>query len=220
MEMIVLDRISDYSSVMQPLEYFELKSKLIEAGYHAEIYWAETVQAPETAEDLFRQYGWVVVNSGMKNQVAEKIWAKIQAAIAAGKPVSSVFKHPGKAAAIQSGWDDRNRRLKEFQAVKDEDQEQVLDWLRGLPWIGQITCWHLAKNLGIDCAKPDRWLERVAAASDESVAGLCSRLADQSGDRVATVDLVIWRACNLGLWPAAPAADAIGEDGRVAEAAV
>ena len=60
-----------------------------------------------------------------------------------------------------------------------------------------ITCWHLAKNYGHDCAKPDRYLTRIAGA--EGTHDLCARLAKETGDRIATVDLVIWRAANLGL---------------------
>lgn len=76
-------------------------------------------------------------------------------------------------------------------------ERQKVAYLRSLPWIGDITCWHLAKNYGHDVAKPDRHLVRIAG--DEGVHGLCARLARESGDRVATVDLVIWRAANLGM---------------------
>lgn len=58
---------------------------------------------------------------------------------------------------------------------------------------------HLAKNLGCDVVKPDRWLERLAAAEGTTPHLLCNRLAYASGDRIATVDVVLWRACAIGI---------------------
>lgn len=183
---------------MTTAEYTELRAAVIEQGYGREVEWAQTVGPPADEAALFSEYGWVVVNSGMRNQVAVTIWGRITGALMRGAPVSSAFGHKGKAAAIQDAWDRRDERFAEFEAAREADR--VFEWIDTLPWIGKITRWHLAKNLGVDCAKPDRWLERVAGVAGESVEDLCARLAEATGDRVATVDLVIWRACNLGLW--------------------
>lgn len=159
-----------------------------------DINWSENVNPPVCARDFAYEYIWVVLNSGMKNSVAEKINVKVRRAIADGVPVFSVFKHPGKSAAIQEIWDRRQHYFLKFVACDD-----VLEWCLSLPWIGPITKYHLAKNLGLDVAKPDRWLVRVAADNNETVDDLCKRLADATGYRVATVDLIIWRACVLGI---------------------
>ena len=42
-------------------------------------------------------------------------------------------------------------------------------------------------------------LERVASHYQTTPDALCMALAAATGDRVATVDVVIWRACNLGI---------------------
>lgn len=178
--------------------YHTLRRAVIEAGYGAEVEWAQTVGPPADPLALFAEYGWVVVNSGMKNQVAAGIWRRVCDSLAAGGLASDAFRHPGKAAALQLAWDRLEERFVEYSAATRAGR--LLDWCESLPWIGAITKFHLAKNLGYDCAKPDRWLERVAVAAGETVDGLCARLAAQAGDRIATVDLVIWRACNLGLW--------------------
>jgi hypothetical protein len=183
---------------MHRIQYENLKWGVIQAGYAEEIGWAETVKPPKTPEDLWREYAWVVLNSGMRNQVAEGIWAKVRPAVEAGRSAHTVFGHKGKAGAIDWGWKLRELRLRDFKSIPAVPEVQV-EWCGQLPWIGPITKWHLAKNLGVDCAKPDRWLERVAEVAGETVADLCTRLSKETGDRVATVDLVIWRACNLGL---------------------
>ena len=177
-------------------DYILLKRRVIEAGYANEIDWAQSVKAPSNADAFFSEAAWVIINSGMKNQVAQMIWDRVQAALHAGKPVFSAFKHPGKAAAIQHIFDNRDRLFKEFNEVPADAK---LAWLIKLPWIGPITQYHLAKNYGVDCAKPDRHLVRITSTLGESVDQFCARLAKATGDRVATVDLVIWRAANLGL---------------------
>ena len=45
----------------------------------------------------------------------------------------------------------------------------------------------------------DRHLTRLAAREGTTPAVLCDRLALATGDSRATVDIVLWRAANLGL---------------------
>jgi hypothetical protein len=178
---------------MELAQYVELKHRVMVAGYYQEIQWAESVREPADAETFFSEYAWVVINSGMKNTVARKIWTRIQCVLAANGKVSDAFGHPGKAAAIQEVYDERESLFESYRSAADK-----LVFIEKMPWIGPITKWHLAKNYGFDVAKPDRHLVRIAARYGKSVTQLCKDLADATGDRVATVDLVLWRAASLG----------------------
>lgn len=175
-------------------DYQALRAAVIEAGFADEVEWCETVTAPVDAIGFAGQAVWVILCSGMKAQIARLIEAKVWPAIHAGRPVSSVFGHDGKSAAIETIWRDRAALFEAFLAAADK-----VEFCKTLPWIGDITKWHLAKNLGVDCAKPDIHLSRVAAFYGTTPAALCESLARSTGERVATVDYVIWRACNLGL---------------------
>jgi hypothetical protein len=177
---------------MTPERYQEVRAAIIDAGYASEIEWAEGVKAPENAEDFAGEAVWVILCSGMKEQIARKISDKVWGAIRDGQPVRSVFGHDGKAAAIETIWRDRERLFQSFKLANDK-----VEFCQRLPWIGGITKWHLAKNYGVDCAKPDIHLSRLATHYGTTPANLCAALAKSSGDRIATVDLVIWRACNL-----------------------
>ena len=172
--------------------YRRLRADIIQLGYGHEVQWAQTVQPVSDPMTFWGEFAWVVLNSGMKNQVAQGIWNKVQPTVLAGGSAADVFGHKGKSAAIDLVYANRDRLLAEYHLSNDK-----LEWLRAMPWIGPITCWHLAKNYGHDCAKPDRHLVRIAGA--EGTHELCARLAKETGDRIATVDLVIWRAANLGL---------------------
>lgn len=106
----------------------------------------------------------------------------------------AVFKHPGKADAIWAIWQDRQRLFEGYMAAPDK-----LEFCGGLPWIGGITKYHLAKNFGAQVAKPDVHLQRLADAEGVTPQQLCERLAVETGYKVPTVDVVLWRACATGL---------------------
>lgn len=172
--------------------YRSLRDQLVALGYGDEIAWAESVQPVSNAHDFWCEFAWVVLNSGMKNTVARGIWAKVRPTVEGGGSAGDVFGHKGKSAAIDYVYRDRERLLGEYLAAEDK-----LAFIVSMPWIGKITKFHLAKNYGLNTSKPDRHLVRIAG--DEGVKALCERLAAESGDRVGTVDLVLWRAAAIGL---------------------
>lgn len=170
----------------------ELKQKVIEAGYADEIVWAENIKCRHST-DFFAEYVWVVISSGMKNQVAKRIYIKVMAAIIDKVPIQDVFGHAGKVKAIYYVAANLKELYLEYRMAGNK-----VEFLKGLPWIGDITKWHLAKNLGLDVVKPDRHLTRIAEGYGTTPAKMCERLAKEVGCRVATVDQIIWRAANLG----------------------
>ncbi len=178
---------------MKKTEYLTLRKKMEVAGYGKEITWSETLKPCDCADAFFCEFSWVVCNSGMKEQIARKIWTRIVDAIKCNVPVSKVFGHKGKSAAIQYVYENRERLFSEYLVAQDK-----LNYLLSMPWIGEITKFHLAKNLGFDCCKPDRHLVRISEVHRTTPDQLCKRLAKATGDRIATVDLVLWRCANLG----------------------
>lgn len=159
-----------------------------------DIAWSEGIQPPENAEDFAMEAIFVICNSGMKNTIARKIFNKIVIAIGEGQSASTVFGHAGKAAAIDDIWRRREELLHAYFNAADK-----VEFCATLPWIGPITKFHLAKNFGADVAKPDVHLQRLADREDCSVPALCARLALATGYRVATIDVVLWRACANGI---------------------
>jgi hypothetical protein len=179
--------------------YTHLRRHLAELGFGEEVRWSEEVRPPATAAALAIEHAWVVINSGLANRVAVQVWERVKRSLADGRPVEEAFGHRGKVAAIERVWYDCGTYFQQFLEAAAAGDAAVLAWCETLPWIGPVTRYHLAKNLGVDCAKPDRHLVRLAAESGETVDELCRRLATATGDRVATVDLVLWRAAEQGL---------------------
>ena len=160
------------------------------AGYTDAIEWSENIKLPAIAEDFATEAIYVICNSGMSNTVAVPIFERCMEALHHGKSVATVFGHPGKAVAIDKIW--RRRRSLYRKLLKADD---VVEFCGTLPWTGPTTKYHLAKNLGADVAKPDVHMIRLADPEGVTPQQLCERLATETGYRVATVDLILWRAC-------------------------
>ena len=177
---------------MKTETFLELRQKVIDAGFQDEITWAENIRCRDSS-DFFAEYVWVVISGGMKNQVAQKIHSRVMVAIIDRVPINTVFRHWGKVKAINQVL----ANLKEIYCEYLMDNDK-LSWLQTLPYIGPITKYHLAKNLGLDAAKPDRHLARIADSYGMNTQELCEKLARETGGKVAVVDQIIWRAANLG----------------------
>lgn len=192
---------------MTPADYLELRRRVIDAGFASEIDWAQGLKPPVDVDTFADEYIWVVLNSGMRNQVARGIADKVYPALKAGRSASTAFGHKAKCRAIDMFWAFRHPLFASFLRCKTNDArfaftepKTLREMMKGTaPCIGAITRWHLAKNWGVDCAKPDRHLERIAEHYGTDTHALCARLSAETGDRVATVDLVLWRAANLQL---------------------
>lgn len=174
--------------------YRTVREAVEEAGFGHEIEWAQTVGPPTDAEWFAGELIYVICNSGMRQQVARKIYDRIAVALHAGGSAAGVFRHEGKARSIDAIWSNRVDLFRQYGEAEDK-----LAWLAGVDWIGHITKYHAGKNFGLDLVKPDRHLERLATARHETPHDLCAGLAAISGDRIGTVDLVLWRAANLGI---------------------
>ena len=176
--------------------YIDLKTRIVQAGHQHELDWIAGIQPIDNALDFWGEYAWVVLNSGMKNTIARQIWDRVRPHVLAGGSAHDVFGHNGKAEAIDTVYFGRDAYFDGYRQM--ETDEKRMEYIEGLPWIGPITKYHLAKNYGMNVAKPDRHLVRIAAKYGLSVDQLCERLRDLTGDKVSMVDMVLWRAASLG----------------------
>jgi hypothetical protein len=175
-------------------KYLNIKSKLVEMGYGQEIEWQTNLKECINNDQFANETVWVILNSGMREQIARKISDKIYSALQEGRDISTAFGHKGKVAAIEYVIQNSGKLFCGY--VESEDK---ISFLETIPFIGKITKYHLAKNLGHNCVKPDRHLTRVAKQYDTTPDNLCEQIAKESGDRKCVVDIVIWRACNLNV---------------------
>ncbi len=171
-------------------QFRELEAVLRARGFNEMIEWSETIMPPTEARTFAREAIYVICNSGMNFITANGIYWKCVRALNRRQSSSTVFGHPGKTKAIDHIWRHRNVLFAAFEIA-----ENKLAYCHTLPFIGDITKHHLAKNLGLDTIKPDVHLMRLARAERVSPVALCARLAYQTGYRQSTIDSILWRAC-------------------------
>lgn len=179
----------------------------VRKGYQWEIDHVEMVLArPLSSVDpdtFFQQYVFVVLCSYWKEQYARKEWDKFFHTGDLG-----MISNTRKRAAVAVGIQHANEWLDGLKGAEDK-----IAFLDTLPMIGPVTRYHLARNLGIDCVKPDRHLVRLAASfgygSSDHVADqitivnrMCKDIQQDLGDKpvpekLGVIDVVLWRYCNI-----------------------
>jgi hypothetical protein len=87
--------------------------------------------------------------------------------------------------------------IEDWQSWLDEVRKNI-DKLKELPYVGDITKYQLARNIGVDCIKPDVHLLRLAKYYKMNVFDVCQKIADETGSTLHRVDTVIWRSCEQG----------------------
>jgi len=100
----------------------------------------------EDPENFLFQYAYVVFHSGMKYSIAMNMFEQFEK-----NPSATVVSHPGKRKAIQAALQDYGLWFAKLKEAQDK-----IAFLATLPYLGPITKFHLARNLGINCCKPSR----------------------------------------------------------------
>lgn len=187
------------------------KMIVLDYGFHQEINWQAKVAFEDLDEKTFlREFSWVVLSSGMKNTIIEKKFGPISDCFYQWKSAVLITKNCTRCfeAAIQifnnkakmnAIIDAANKITKQgFTKIKELIARNPIEFLQEFKFIGPTTVYHLAKNIGLDFAKPDRHLKRIAAMHGYSnVQRFCSDIAKNIGDSVPVVDIVFWRFATI-----------------------
>lgn len=169
----------------------------------------QTLRVGLTSEsDFLRECAWVILCSGFREKTIRGLFSYLSLCFCDWESASTIvehedlcrataiaaFAHPAKIEAI----------LNTARLIAKRGYSEYREWfcadpvhrLQGLSFIGPVTAYHLAKNLGFDVAKPDRHLQRLAVLLGFTDAhSLCGELSAVTGHPRASVDLILWRYC-------------------------
>lgn len=187
--------------------------------------WSERVRYPRDPDHTAHEIIWIILCAGRSAQSARTIENKVMAAIRGGRPIVEAFGYRAKAEAMEDAWKRRAELYGELVAVlASGDQEAVVDWCGAIRYVGDDTKFQLAKNFGADVCKPDIWLSRLTGFPDRprlavrrrfpACMALCRHLGAAAGDKVATVDSLLWLACNKGVLKVSPEAGPVTFDAK------
>ncbi len=189
--------------------YRSARAAVAASSFRHEIDWQTDQDLVTLGEmDFLREAAWVVINSGFRESVARRKFNHISLSFGDWESARYIvdnrdtciscaldgFGHGGKIRAIA----DIAEQVESygFDRLKKDILDDPITTLQRLPFIGPVTVWHLAKNIGCDVAKPDRHLVRAAYGFGfDCVQSFCGEIAKATGERVGVVDIVIWRYC-------------------------
>lgn len=187
--------------------YYIAKSVVIEEGFAPEVDWQYEVTLDLLDEPTFLcESAWVILNSGMRESVIRKKFDSISQAFFNWRCARQIVEHAetcrinalrhfGHAAKVQAILDiAAHVNALGIKQVAKRISENGVIYLQQLPYIGPATSFHLAKNIGLPLAKPDRHLQRVAKSFGyKNAQDLCVDIALMTDEPVSVIDLVIWR---------------------------
>ncbi len=184
-------------------------------GFAAEVDWQRNTNFAEFSEtQLLREASWVILCSGFREAIVRRIFDHISLCFFDWESAAEIFEY--REICVRAARDSLRNEPKlnaivacaerivseGFEGVKGAVLRNPIRELQRFPFIGPVTAWHLAKNLGLDVAKPDRHLARLAMRCGYSSAGaLCEDLATRNREPIKAVDLILWRflADNPGM---------------------
>jgi hypothetical protein len=195
-------------AVFELLEFYRSAKSWIErSSYADELRWQASLTQPNFSEsDFLREYAWVVLNSGFRESVVRKYFDFISLCYCDWQSAQEIHELGDVCSNAASAAIGNMRKLHAITYTAgivhrmgfDELKLNLIDDFFGLaptlPFIGSVTARHLAKNLGIDAAKPDRHLARLAGQFGYcSVHEMCSAISNVTGDSLSVTDIVLWR---------------------------
>lgn len=191
--------------------YFFAKEFVINGGYEQEILWQKKILGSQISETNFLQEAaWVVLCSGFKERIVRQIFSNFSLCYCdweSAKVISDnanlckssalkVFPNERKVNAISKIVEKIHKVG--FSSFIEKIRNDPITELKTLPFIGEVTSYHLAKNIGFDVSKPDRHLVRISKELGYSdVHSLCNYVSELSGDAPSVVDIVFWRFAEI-----------------------
>jgi len=177
------------------------------SGFLGEIDWqASRDHLAFSESDLLRESAWVVLCSGFKESIVRKVFNHISLSFCDWESANSIVSSSSICTFVAKASFRNTRKLDAIVAIAQRIEDEgfyklrsriMLDpitVLREFPYIGNVTAWHLAKNLGFQVAKPDRHLVRLSShLGFRDTHHLCAKIAAETGSTIGVVDIILWR---------------------------
>lgn len=191
--------------------YMNAKERVIEAGYADEIDWQEEVVFADLDEPTFlRESAWVVLSAGFRETIVRRRFGAVTKAFLDWSSAELIMtkRESCRSNALLAFGNQKKinaiLRIVELVATKGIDtiQKEIersgTEFIQELPFMGQITARHLAKNLGVVMVKPDRHLARMAITTGyETADEMCRTIGAIVGDSLSVIDIVMWRYATI-----------------------
>lgn len=191
--------------------YLCAKKQILNSPYNHELVGATKNPADLSESQFLRELAWVILSSGMAESVIRNKFPDISISFLGWESARCIsenaeqcvanalchFRHRGKIRAIADAAI-AVFAAGSFEHLKSQLLCDPIQKLQSFAYIGPVTAFHLAKNIGIPVVKPDRHLTRLARSNGySSAAELCGSIACYLGEDLRLVDSVLWRFATM-----------------------
>jgi hypothetical protein len=188
-------------------KYLDAKDYILSCGYSDEIEWQDSLDIRWIKESVFLQEAaWVIISSGMRETVVRKVFPKVSKAFYDWESSNKILKNYEVCLTSSLEVFGNIRKMRAiikiaeiinsmgFEKIIQTISKDGLKFIQTLPFMGPATSCHFGKNIGLDVAKPDRHLIRIASILGYSCPhALCYEIAKSTDEKTSVVDLVLWR---------------------------
>lgn len=191
--------------------YYLAKDVVLRADFGEEISWQASLNFDDITEaDFLREHAWVALSAGMHEHIIRQRFPAVSRCFYHWESADAIVKREDSCRRLALRHFNNHRKIEGiietariiasvgFKSFKVAIHLNPLQVLQSLPFIGPVTCYHLAKNIGLPFAKPDRHLVRLASSVGYSdVQRFCKDISEHVGDSVPVVDIVLWRFATI-----------------------
>jgi thermostable 8-oxoguanine DNA glycosylase len=201
------------SEIDIPLLELGAKDYFIKAHKFAYLYYHDVIEKISSTkfnqlsvEHFFQEYTWVVYTSGFSAKAVSRFFSKLTDIYGDYLSLSEktlenimssvklVCNNKQKAGSIMKMAKLMKNNIDKhgWEKYRDECLSSP-ELLTNLPYIGKITCYHLARNIGLlDSVKPDLHLVRAAKYWGYNDCEEMCRDVQPEGTPLGIVDLILW----------------------------
>lgn len=187
------------------------KGIVLHAGYETEIAWQASIDFDLITEsDFLREHAWVALSAGMHERVIRRCFGIISQCFYDWQSARTIVEQENNCRNLALSYFNNQHKIDGiiqtahiiasfgFASYKEEIRRNPLQVLQSLPFVGSVTRYHLAKNIGLQFAKPDRHLVRLATSVGYSdIQQFCKDISEYVDDSIPVVDIVLWRFANI-----------------------
>ena len=133
-----------------------------------EVDWQESLAFDQITEfDFLSEAAWVVLSSGMCESVIRKKFPRVSAAFFEWESAQKIAEYSADCSKVALCHFNHSKKIgaiiqiavhvfeRGFDLVREGIKQEGVNYIAQLPYMGPATSQHLAKNIGLQVAKPD-----------------------------------------------------------------
>jgi len=203
MELVQKFQIMKKNSLLKA--FYEAKFAAEEIGHKADFFPTDNDQN-FSEKEILREGAWVILCGGFREAVIRRLFANFSLCFCDWESALEILKNRNmcRETALDVFRNEKKVdaiiKLAElivgtgFEELKSKILTSPIKVLSDIHFIGPITSYHLAKNLGFQVAKPDRHLNKISKNNGfKDAHELCEAIASQTREPISVVDGVLWR---------------------------